>query len=99
MRICPECTTEWPEDRFNPKFPQCFRCRAAGISVTFAGGKQVFHSQTDREGQERTIREAKANGYDVVPVGKGTYGGFAGSQGTKLASALGGTSVSSGNGS
>lgn len=88
MRDCPSCLRAWPEDRFNGRDPECFKCRASSISVTFAGGKQVFHDQTDKQGQERTIREGKMNGLDPVPVGKGTYSGFAGSQASKLASSL-----------
>lgn len=88
MRICPSCTQEWPEDRYNSKFADCFRCRARTVSVSFAGGKEIFHSQTVKEGQDRTVREAKANGYDPVPAWTSTYAGFAGSQATKLAPLL-----------
>ena len=65
---CPECNLDWPEDRFNGTHPQCFKCRTRGIGFTFSGGKQVFHARTDRQAQERTIREAKANGLEAVPA-------------------------------
>lgn len=68
MRLCPDCNTSWPEDRFNGKHLECFRCRSKGIGVTFSGGKEVFHARTDRQAQERTIREAKANGYEAIPA-------------------------------
>lgn len=80
MRLCPECETEWPEDRFNGKHPQCFRCRSKGIGVTFSGGREVFHARTDRQAQQRTIREAAANGYEAVPAWTKTdYSGGMGS--------------------
>lgn len=71
-KTCPSCHITWPEDRFNPKFPDCFRCRAAGVSFTYGVGgkeaKQQFHDTTIKEFNDRQIREAKANGIDAVPV-------------------------------
>lgn len=76
-------------DRFNPKFPDCFRCRASSIGVAFAGGKDYFHSQTIKEGQERTLREGRANGYDPVPAWtKTNYGAASISHEAKLAKAI-----------
>jgi hypothetical protein len=76
MRICPSCSESWPEDRFNNRHPDCFRCRAGSLSVAFAGGRSQFHDQTHKEYVTQVKTEAKRNGYDVVPVGRGTfYGG------------------------
>lgn len=76
MRECPSCRVEWPEDRFNDRHPDCFKCRAGSLNVAFAGGRQQFHDQTHKEYVTQLTTEAKRNGYDAVPVGKPAfYGG------------------------
>lgn len=69
MRTCPSCSHDWPEDRFNDKHPECFRCRAGSIQVSFGpAGKQFWHDTTTKEFNDRQIREARSNGLDPVPV-------------------------------
>ena len=33
MRTCPSCQRELPEDRFNPRWPDCFRCRTKSLRL------------------------------------------------------------------
>lgn len=71
---CENCGRLQPEDRFNPECNAptwCFRCRASGLSVAFAGGKQYFHDETDAARQRVAIAEAKAAGFDPVPAETG----------------------------
>jgi len=69
MIECPACHVEWPEDRFNGIHPECFKCRVANLSVSFGpAGKEFWHGTTTKEYAEKTVRQAKANGLDPVPV-------------------------------
>lgn len=75
MRICPSCNQSWSEDRFNPSFPECFRCRSQSVAVSFGvRGKAQFHDITIKEYNDRQVREARANGLDPVPAH--SAGGF-----------------------
>lgn len=68
-QTCPDCGLDWPKDRFNGVHPQCFKCRVSGLNVSFGpAGKKIWHNMTTKEWNDRTIREAKANGLDPVPV-------------------------------
>lgn len=72
MQTCPECKKDWPEDRFLPQFTQCFKCRIQNLAFSFGTGgregKQMFHDMNTKEQQDRTIREARANGLDPIPA-------------------------------
>ena len=92
MALCTDCGLEWPEDRFNRDCVNpdtCFKCRAAGIGVTYGyRGRQNFHATTIKESNDITLRDARANGFDPVPVStKASHGG---AHMTKLKAALGG---------
>lgn len=72
--ICENCKTDYPLDRFNLECNAptwCFRCRASGLSVAFAGGKQYFHDETDAARQRVAIGEARAAGFDPIPAETG----------------------------
>lgn len=70
MRECPCCKKEWPDDRFNGVHDECFKCRIAGLSVSFGPmGKAFWNGTTIKEYGERTMSMARQNGHDPVPVG------------------------------
>lgn len=74
METCRECGREWPEDRFNRECQQpdwCFACRSKTLRVGFQGGKEYFHSGTEKERADKAVREAKAAGFDPVPTHTG----------------------------
>lgn len=87
MRNCPNCSTAQPEDRFGDH-SECFKCRIAGIGFTYGGGRAVFHGQTVKEGQDRTIAQGRANGYDPVPCGQASFTGGTASEPTRIKDAL-----------
>jgi hypothetical protein len=67
--LCPQCHTVWPVDRFNGVDPECFRCRAKTIGVSFGpAGKAFWHGTTVKEYRDNTIKQAVSNGLDPVPV-------------------------------
>jgi len=81
--ICKNCDREWPLDRFNlecSKPDWCFACRAKTLRVSFQGGKEYFHESTEKERADKAMSEARAAGFDPVPMdtGKG-WNGAAGS--------------------
>ena len=87
---CAHCHQNWPADRFNPTCSSpdwCFKCRASGLSVAFAGGKDYFHDATVKERTTQAVSEARANGLDPVPahVGK-AYGGTSAAELKKIGS-------------
>jgi hypothetical protein len=83
MTDCLNCGREWPEDRFNRTCQQpdwCFACRSKTLRVAFQGGKEYFHESTEKERSDKAVAEARAAGFDPVPMetGKG-WNGAAGS--------------------
>lgn len=88
MRNCPDCKEDWPEDRFNGKDPECFRCRTRNIGVTFAGGRHNFNGHTKKEYVDKAFADAKRNGYEIAPAGQTTFTGGVGAQIPKIKSAL-----------
>lgn len=69
MRECPCCKLEWPEDRFNGVHDECFKCRIAGLSVSFGPmGKGFWNNYTNKEYADKTIKMARQNGHDPVPA-------------------------------
>lgn len=69
MQTCPACKEDWPDDRFNGKHPECFRCRSKTLSVGFGTlGKEFFHNTTVNEYLTNQHKEAKRNGMDIVPA-------------------------------
>jgi hypothetical protein len=89
---CVQCEKVWPPDRFNPDCASpntCFKCRSSSVSLGFGGFRTQFHNHTIKEGQDRAMREARANGHDPVPAWHTSYtaGGIAGHD-AKLKAAL-----------
>lgn len=71
VETCVKCERVWPSDRFNRECSTpdwCFACRSKTIGVGFQGGKEYFHADTERNRAERAVSEAKAAGFDPVPV-------------------------------
>lgn len=71
MDICVDCGREWPADRFNKACANpgsCFSCRSKGISLALQGGKEYWNGDTEKRRADRAISEAKAAGFDPVPV-------------------------------
>lgn len=69
MTRCPACDLDWPNDRFNGKDPECFKCRAKTIGIAWGpAGKAFWHGTTNREYADKTIKQAVANGLDPIPV-------------------------------
>jgi len=74
MMECSNCKRVWAADRFNQgcSTPDwCFACRSKTVSTAFAGGKTYFHDGTEAERARAAISEAKAAGFDPVPVETG----------------------------
>lgn len=88
MRNCPSCHQDWPDDRFNTRSPDCFRCRSKGIGVAFAGGRSNFNKHTRKEYIDRAFNDAKRNGYEIVPAGNTVFAGGIGTSVPKIKSAL-----------
>lgn len=69
MIECPSCRKEWPEDRFNGVHAECFKCRVSTLRVGFGTvGRDFFHNTTIKEYNDHTVKEARKNGIDAVPL-------------------------------
>lgn len=74
---CTECGKTLPPDKFNPESftPEvCFRCRISSVKIGFGGHREAFHGDTlvggtIKSDNESTVKQARANGFDPVPVG------------------------------
>lgn len=80
VETCAKCERVWPSDRYNrgcstPDW--CFACRSKTIGVGFQGGKAYFHEDTERNRVAKTVSEAKAAGFDPVPVESKGWNGVA----------------------
>ena len=72
--VCLSCKRGWPADRYNRECSApdlCFACRSKSVKTAFAGGKEYFHDGTEAERTRKTISEAKAAGFDPVPMETG----------------------------
>lgn len=83
MYTCTDCGNELPKDKFNPESfspTVCFKCRVSGIRLGYTAGREAFHGDslvggTIKSDTEHTLREARANGHDPVPVSSGVSHG------------------------
>jgi hypothetical protein len=78
---CIDCGRELPLSKFNLEGPDpesCFRCRVQGTQFGYGGHKEAFHDGTNAERTRTAMAEARAQGYDPVPVQ--TAGGIGVSQ-------------------
>lgn len=73
---CSECGKNLPPEKFNPESftpTACFRCRVSSVSLGFGGHRAAFHGDTlvggtIRSDNEATVKAARAQGHDPVPV-------------------------------
>lgn len=76
MRNCVQCGQEWPESKFNADCgspDHCFKCRISTVRMGFSATRAGFHGDnlvggTIASDNRYTVSEARANGYDPVPV-------------------------------
>ena len=94
--ICDECGIELPSEKFNPESfspATCFKCRISGIRIGFAQGREMFHGDhlvggTKKSDTEHTLKVARANGHDPVPVQSGVNHGLTAGQMSRLKDAV-----------
>jgi hypothetical protein len=76
MRTCDTCERTLPTEKFNAESfspGTCFKCRIQGVKLGFGGNREAFHGDTLRGGtirsdNEHTVKLARENGHDPVPV-------------------------------
>ena len=66
---CLECLTTFVVDELPRRGSICFKCHIKTIRLGFTYGQEDFHGPTVRERQEKTVADAKINGYNAEPVG------------------------------
>jgi len=66
--VCDSCGKQANEE-LQRRGPVCFSCHVKSVRLGFTHGKEDFHGPTIKERQEQTVRDAKINGYEAVPVG------------------------------
>jgi hypothetical protein len=67
--MCDNCGDSFQAEQLNRRGSVCFRCHVQTIRLGFAHGKEDFHGPTIKERQEKTVSDAKINGYNPEPVG------------------------------
>ena len=67
--ICRECDKPFQSEELPRRGEVCFRCHVRTIRLGFTYGQEDFHGPTIRERQEKTVADAKVNGYNAEPVG------------------------------
>jgi hypothetical protein len=67
--VCDSCQNTFVSDEMPRRGPRCFRCHVRSVNLGFTYGKEDFHGPTIRERQEKTVSDAKINGYNPEPVG------------------------------
>lgn len=73
---CDTCGKELPTEKFNTESfsPEtCFKCRVSGVRLGFSAGRQGFHGDhlvggTIKSDNDHTVKQARANGHDPVPM-------------------------------
>lgn len=67
--VCNECSKPFQVDELPRRGAVCFGCHVRTIRLGFTYGQEDFHGPTIRERQEKTVADAKINGYNAEPVG------------------------------
>lgn len=67
---CEECSKMVVADMIPRRGKICFGCHIKTIYVGFSAGKEDFHGPTIKERQDKTVSDAKINGYNAEPVGQ-----------------------------
>lgn len=66
---CIQCKKRFEVDETPNRGSVCFGCHIKSVRLGFTQGKEEFHGPTIRERQEKTVLDAKINGYNAEPVG------------------------------
>lgn len=66
---CVPCGRPFLAEELPRRGEVCFRCHVKTIRLGFTYGQEDFHGPTIRERQEKTVADAKINGYNAEPVG------------------------------
>jgi len=67
--VCERCQKLFVVDELPRRGAVCFGCHVKTIRLGFTYGQEDFHGPTIRERQEKTVADAKMNGYNAEPVG------------------------------
>jgi cytochrome c5 len=67
---CERCSKTEVVDMIPRRGKICFGCHVKTIHVGFAAGREDFHGPTIKERQDKTVSDAKINGYNAEPVGQ-----------------------------
>ena len=70
MFLCEDCGKSVVLDMIPRRGKICFGCHLKGIRLGFSHGKEDFHGPTIKERQDKTVSDAKINGYNAEPVGQ-----------------------------
>jgi len=66
---CELCKKQFEAEELPRRGEVCFGCHVKSIRLGFTYGKEDFHGPTIRERQQKTVDDAKMNGYNAEPVG------------------------------
>ena len=66
---CLKCGRAFEAEELPRRGPVCFGCHVKTVRLGFTYGQEDFHGPTIKERQEKTVRDAKINGYNAEPVG------------------------------
>ena len=83
MITCIDCGNELPDTKFNKESfspDSCFKCRVSNVRLGFSQGKESFHGDslvggTIKSDVEHTLKLARSQGHDPVPVSSGVSHG------------------------
>lgn len=67
--VCEQCGKPFRAEELPRRGEVCFGCHVKTIRLGFTYGQEDFHGPTIRERQEKTVADAKINGYNAEPVG------------------------------
>lgn len=69
MIACEPCGKQFESDEMPRRGAVCFGCHVKTIRLGFTYGRDDFHGPTIKERADKTIADAKINGYNAEPVG------------------------------
>ncbi len=66
---CNQCEKSFEVEEMPRRGAVCFGCHVKTIRLGFTYGQEDFHGPTIKERADKTIADAKINGYNAEPVG------------------------------
>jgi cytochrome c5 len=66
---CNQCEKQFEVEEMPRRGSVCFGCHVKTIRLGFTHGQEDFHGPTIKERADKTIADAKINGYNAEPVG------------------------------